>query len=108
MPRGGSSQRWVFALKLLFRALILCPAATITAATWIPTQADLESALKSAEGTWGYSIADKIHIGMEPLNACRADADQSAITNVQTTTTTTTSGNAAPPVVSTFYTYIIR
>jgi hypothetical protein len=46
---------------------------------------------------------------MEPLNPCRADADQSAITHVQTTTTTTTtSGNAAPPVVSTFYTYAIR
>jgi Matrixin len=71
-------------------------------------QVDLDTALKSAERTWGYSVAEKIHVDMEPLNPCRA-TDHAAIVNVQTTTTTTTTGEpAAPPVVSTVYAYTIH
>jgi hypothetical protein len=98
-------------MKLFLSALIFCPAAAIAAA-WTPARADLEAALNSARETWGYTITEKIQIGMEPLNPCRADTEQSAITNVQTTTTittTTTNGEpAAAPVARTAHSYTIR
>src|SRR5258708_40008171 len=104
MPSARS--RFRAFLSMLLCNILFCTSA-LTAAAWTPTQADLDTALKSAGETWGYSIAGKIHVDMEPLSPCRANADQSANVNVETTATTTTTQSEPdePPVVSTTYAY---
>src|SRR5690348_4467689 len=90
-------------IKSFVSTLLLWPVAAASAVSWRPAQADLETALKSAEGIWEHSIDEKIHIDMEPLNPCRANADQSAVVNIQSTTITTTVPAPDPPVVSTIH-----